>query len=172
MHYEWDFGFLWTYSRILWVGVGYTIGFTIITVAAGLTIGALMATARLGKAKLIVLPVTAVMELFRCTPVLVQLIWCYYALPVAVGIELSPAMAAFITLSLYGGAFICRDHPGRHCLDRPWPMDAGRALGLRPVRFDAAHHLAAGDEAHAATARQPVNPAAEEHITAIGRRGA
>jgi polar amino acid transport system permease protein len=131
MHYEWDFGFLWTYSRILWIGVGYTIGFTIITVASGLTIGALMAAARLGKAKAIVLPVTAVMEIFRCTPVLVQLIWCYYALPVVVGVELSPAIAAFITLSLYGGAFYAEIIRGGIISIDPGQWDAGRALGMR-----------------------------------------
>jgi len=133
MHYEWDFGFLATYGRVIAVGVGYTVGFTLITVAAGLTIGALMAAARLSRARLVVLPVTAVMELFRCTPVLVQLIWCYYALPVVVGIELSPAMAAFITLSLYGGAFYAEIMRGGIVSIDAGQWDAGRALGLRPL---------------------------------------
>ena len=133
MHYEWDFGFLWTYSRVLWVGVAYTIGFTIITAVAGLTIGALMATARLRKAKILALPATALMEIFRCTPVLVQLIWCYYALPVVMGVELSPAMAAFITLSLYGGAFYAEIIRGGIISIDPGQWDAGRALGMRPL---------------------------------------
>jgi polar amino acid transport system permease protein len=133
MHYEWDFGFLWTYSRLLWVGIAYTIGFTLLTVVAGLTIGGILATARLGKARVIALPATALMEVFRCTPVLVQLIWCYYALPVAVGIELSPAMAAFITLSLYGGAFYAEIIRGGIVSIDAGQWDAGRALGLRPL---------------------------------------
>ena len=45
------------------------------------------------------------MEVFRCTPVLVQLVWFYYALPVLTGIEMSATMAAALCLSLYGGAF-------------------------------------------------------------------
>jgi polar amino acid transport system permease protein len=133
MHYTWDFGFLGSYSRILWIGVGYTIGFTIITVIAGLTIGALMAAARLRKSRLIALPATMLMEVFRCTPVLVQLIWCYYALPVVMGVELSPAMASFLTLSFYGGSFYAEIIRGGIVSIDAGQWDAGRALGLRPL---------------------------------------
>jgi len=31
MHYDWNFGFLLQYSRIIGVGAAYTIGFTILT---------------------------------------------------------------------------------------------------------------------------------------------
>ena len=135
MHYEWDFGFLWTYGRLLWIGIAYTIGFTLITMCAGLMIGGLMATARLKKARLIALPATAIIELFRCTPVLVQLIWCYYALPVVMGVELSPAMAAFITLSLYGGSFYAEIIRGGIVSIYAGQWDAGRALGMRPIQL-------------------------------------
>jgi polar amino acid transport system permease protein len=133
MHYEWDFGFLWTYSRLFGVGVAYTIGFTILTVFAGLSIGALLAAGRLARYKVISLPATALMEVFRCTPVLVQLIWCYYALPVVLGIELSPGMASFVTLSLYGGAFYAEVIRGGIISIDLGQWDAGRALGLRPI---------------------------------------
>jgi polar amino acid transport system permease protein len=132
MHYQWDFGFLWTYGRLFWVGIAYTIGLTIVTVVSGLIIGGLMATARLTRTRIIVIPATAVMEIFRCTPVLVQLIWCYYALPVVLGLELSPAMAAFITLSMYGGAFYAEIIRGGIVSIDAGQWDAGRALGLRP----------------------------------------
>lgn len=133
MHYEWDFGFLWTYGRLFGIGVAYTIGFTILTVVSGLIVGALLAAGRLARYRVISLPATAFMEVFRCTPVLVQLIWCYYALPVVLGLELSPGTASFLTLSLYGGAFYAEIIRGGVISIDAGQWDAGKALGLRPT---------------------------------------
>src|SRR5579872_6886044 len=105
MNYEWDFGFLWQYSRLIWIGVGYTVGFTILTTLSGLIVGSAIAMARLTDTRILSIPLVGFTEIFRCTPVLVQLVWCYYALPIVTGVELAPAAAAFITLTLYGGSF-------------------------------------------------------------------
>ncbi len=69
------------------------------------TIGLVTGLGRLAKSVLIRAPLRAYVELFRCTPVLVQLIWFYYALPILTGIDMSAATAAVLALSLYGGAF-------------------------------------------------------------------
>jgi polar amino acid transport system permease protein len=131
MHYQWDFSFLWQYSRLIWIGLGYTIGFTILTAASGLMVGGAIAIARIANLKLLSVPLMGIVEIFRCTPVLVQLVWCYYALPLLIGVELSPGAAAFITLTLYGGSFYAEIiRGGIVSIDRgQW--DAGRALGMR-----------------------------------------
>ena len=105
MHYEWDFGFLWQYRGLIGIGVATTVGFTALTSLLGFAVGALIALARIAARPWMAAPLVALMEVFRCTPVLVQLVWIYYALPVLVGVELSPSAAAVVTLSLYGGAF-------------------------------------------------------------------
>ncbi|MGJ4949630.1 amino acid ABC transporter permease [Bradyrhizobium sp. HKCCYLS20291] len=134
MHYEWSFGFLWQYSRLIGVGTAYTIGFTILTAASGFLIGCVVAIASLSNVRLISAPLVMLVEVFRCTPVLVQLVWIYYALPVLIGVELSPAFAAFISLSLYGGAFYSEIIRGGIVSIDIGQWDAGRALGMR--RFD------------------------------------
>ncbi|WP_213773723.1 amino acid ABC transporter permease [Bradyrhizobium sp. dw_78] len=48
----------------------------------------------------------AVGEIIRNTPVLVQLLWVYYVLPIVFGINLTAFAALVITLSLYSSAFI------------------------------------------------------------------
>lgn len=131
MHYQWDFSFLPHYGRLIWVGAGYTIGFTILTALAGLTVGCIIALARLARIRVIVVPLIGLTEVFRCTPVLVQLVWCYYALPILIGVSLSPAMAAFITLSFYGGAFFAEIIRGGIVSIDFGQWDAGRALGMR-----------------------------------------
>ncbi|MDE2361339.1 MAG: amino acid ABC transporter permease [Hyphomicrobiales bacterium] len=131
MPYQWDFSFLWQYHRLIAVGAAYTIGFTILTAVAGLALGGVIAIARLGNRKLLAAPLVALVEIFRCTPVLVQLVWCYYALPIVTHIELSPSAAAFITLTLYGGAFYAEIIRGGIVSIEKGQWDAGRALGLR-----------------------------------------
>ncbi len=132
MTYEWSFHFLWQYQALILKGVAVTIGFTLLTVLLGLLVGTLIALGRMTGRRWISLPLVAFIELFRCTPVLVQLIWVYYALPVLVGVELTPAMAAILTLSFYGGAFYAEIIRGGIISIEPGQWDAGRALGLRP----------------------------------------
>lgn len=134
MHYDWNFGFLLQYSRIIGVGAAYTIGFTILTAGAGFVVGCVVAIASLSNLRFISAPLVMLVEVFRCTPVLVQLVWIYYALPVLIGVELSPAVAAFIALSFYGGAFYSEIIRGGIVSIDAGQWDAGRALGMR--RFD------------------------------------
>ena len=131
MNYHWDFGFLWQYRAIIWVGVLYTIGFTIATALSGFFVGTVIAVARLAGKRWLSLPLVALVEVFRCTPVLVQLVWFYYALPILSGAELSPAGAAFWTLTLYGGSFYAEIIRGGIASIEPGQWDAGRALGLK-----------------------------------------
>lgn len=130
MKYEWDFQFLLQYRWLIAEGIATTIGYTIVTALLGLLVGTLLAVGRMTGTRLITTPITAFVEVFRCTPVLVQLIWCYYALPVLVGVELSAAAAATITLSLYGGSFYAEIIRGGIVSIERGQWDAGRALGL------------------------------------------
>jgi|SRR5579859_2676118 len=128
--YQWDFGALWSYRSLVAVGLAYTIGYTILCVALGLVVGTAAGLGRLARSRFVGWPLIAYVEAFRCTPLLVQLVWFYYALPVLLGISMSPALAATLTLSLYGGAFYAEIiRAGIVSIDAgQW--DAGRALGL------------------------------------------
>ncbi|KJC51279.1 ABC transporter permease [Bradyrhizobium sp. LTSP885] len=134
MHYDWSFGFLLQYSRVIGVGAAYTIGFTVLTAVTGFAVGCVVAIASLSNLRFVSAPLVMLVEVFRCTPVLVQLVWIYYALPVLIGVELSPAVAAFVALSLYGGAFYSEIIRGGIVSVDVGQWDAGRALGMR--RFD------------------------------------
>ena len=131
MKYEWSFHFLWQYQALIAKGIGVTLGFTALTVVLGLLVGMVIALGRMTKRRWLAAPLVALVELFRCTPVLVQLIWVYYALPVLIGLELSPAEAAIITLALYGGAFYTEIIRGGIVSIELGQWDAAYALGLR-----------------------------------------
>ena len=50
-------------------------------------------------------PATAFVEFFRNTPVLVQILWFYFALPILLPFEISPLTAAALGISLNSAAF-------------------------------------------------------------------
>ena len=128
--YEWDFASLWQYRSLLLNGIGYTLLFTVICVAVGLAIGVVAGLGRLSRDVWISAPLRAYVEVFRCTPVLVQLVWFYYALPVLTGIEMSATMAAALCLSLYGGAFYAEIIRGGVIATDIGQTEAGQAIGM------------------------------------------
>lgn len=128
--YEWDFGFLWKYRTLLVGGIGYTLMFTVICVLGGLAVGLVAGLGRLSHNRLITVPLRAFVEVFRCTPVLVQLVWFYYALPVLTGIEMSAPVAAALCLSLYGGAFYSEIIRGGIISTDIGQTEAGQAIGM------------------------------------------
>lgn len=132
MNYHWDFGDVLHYGPLFETGLGYTLGFTLISALIGMVTGALLTLLRRSGWKILSVPAVAFVEVFRCTPALVQLVWCYYALPVVLGITLSPMMAALLALSCYGAAFYSEIfRAGLDTVDiGQW--DAAYALGMRP----------------------------------------
>jgi polar amino acid transport system permease protein len=128
--YQWDFSLVWTYRALLLQGIGYTLLFTVICVIGGLAVGLVAGLGRLSGRAWVRAPLRAFVELFRCTPVLVQLVWFYYALPVLTGIEMSAPMAAGLCLSLYGGAFYSEIIRGGIISIDPGQSEAGQALGM------------------------------------------
>lgn len=130
MHYQWNFAFLWRFQHLFWLGAGVTLAFTIGTVILGLLLGLAIGVASLSHSKLLKAPVIAFTELFRCTPLLVQLIWIYYALPVLLHVSLSAIAAAVLTLSCYGGVFYAEIFRGGIISIERGQWDAARALGL------------------------------------------
>ena len=108
MHYQWDFVFLLRYAPLFWKGVLVTLAYTAGTISLGLILGLLIGLGRLSKSWVLNLPLIAFIEAFRCTPLLVQIVWFYYALPVLLGLQIPATAAAVMTLSCYTGAFTPR----------------------------------------------------------------
>jgi polar amino acid transport system permease protein len=54
------------------------------TVAGGIVIGVFCGLALLGQKRWRTLPLEGYVEIFRCTPLLIQIVWFYYALPISV----------------------------------------------------------------------------------------
>jgi polar amino acid transport system permease protein len=132
--YNWDFNILWSYRWLLFEGTLVTIALTASIVVLGLLMGLIAGLAQISRFAFLRWVSWAYIELFRCTPLLVQLLWFYYALPILTGIEMSAITAAVLTLSLYGGSFYAEVIRGGIVAIDAGQREAGLALGLTPAR--------------------------------------
>jgi polar amino acid transport system permease protein len=87
-------------------GVVMTLALTGFSLVLGIILGILLALGRLSHSRALRWPAYAVIEFFRTTPPMIQIIWCYFALPVVIGHEINSFQAAVIALSLNASAFL------------------------------------------------------------------
>lgn len=130
MGYQWSFGFLWHYVWLFVHGVEVTLAYTAGTIAAGLMIGLMVGMGRLAPSRLLNAPLVIFIEAFRCTPLLVQLVWFYYALPVITGVQIPGSVASALVLTCYTGAFYAEIFRAGIVSVERGQWDAARALGL------------------------------------------
>jgi len=129
--YQWDFTFLFKYSSLIASGIVVTLAFTIATIVAGALLGLIIGMARLNCGRFISGIIVFFVEIFRCTPPLVQLVWFYYALPVLMQVEISGISAAFIVLTLYVASFYAEIFRGGILSIDRGQWEAARMLGMR-----------------------------------------
>src|SRR6201995_2240109 len=132
MNYTWDFAVLGKYSHLFWLGLGWTIAYTIGTIVLGTLIGLFVGILRLKRLPVIDWLLIAYIEAFRCTPLLVQIIWFYYAFPVIIGVNIPAHIAAVSVLSLYGGAFYAEIVRGSIESVHRGQWDGRGARGVKP----------------------------------------
>ena len=106
MEHNWDFYTVFIGYEGWWLdGLLVTLVYAIGTVVGGLIIGVVCGMGLLANRWWLTVPIHAYVELFRCTPVLVQIIWFFFALPIIIQVDLPGWLAAGIGLTLYMGCF-------------------------------------------------------------------
>lgn len=130
MIYNWDFSVVFQYSYFWLLGAGYTLAYAFGTIVVGSIIGMILGSLTLSASGWVRLLINGYVQLFRCTPALVQIVWFYYALPIVMGLDLPAWLAASTGLSLYMGAFSTEIfRAGVISIDKgQW--QASRALGM------------------------------------------
>ena len=128
--YTWDFKVVADNFHILLRGVGLTIELWAVAFVLGLALGLLVSMGPVSGRRALRWPAIAYVEVFRNTPVLIQLIWFYYAFPIVLGHQLSPVTAAILALTLNTSAY-CAEifRAGIESIARgQW--EAAKALGM------------------------------------------
>jgi polar amino acid transport system permease protein len=73
-------------------------------------------------------------EIIRNTPILVQLLWVYYVLPIVFGFQIEALPAAIIGLSVYSSAFISEVYRAGIQAVPQGHREAAQVLGVSPLQ--------------------------------------
>lgn len=132
--YDFNFEVVLRNLPFLLQGLRVTVVITLISMAVGMVLGLVAALARLADNRLLRALSSFYVDLFRSTPLLVQLIWFYFVLPIIIGYSISPFTAGAIALSLYGGAYLAEIYrAGIKSIDEG-QNEASLALGMSPAQ--------------------------------------
>ncbi|GAB2895015.1 amino acid ABC transporter permease/ATP-binding protein [Paraburkholderia jirisanensis] len=113
-------------------GIGFTIAVTALGLAGGLVVGLVLASMQLSKVGPLAVFARGYTVIFRGTPLILQLVFAYDALP-HIGLKLSAIGAAGLALALNEGPFIAEIlRAGVLGVDRGQLL-AGQALGMTPA---------------------------------------
>ena len=125
-----EFGVVWQYKGALWRGLELTFVITIVAGGLGLLCGILLAILSQSRFALLRWVVAGYVELFRNTPLLVQLFWIHFALPQLTGINTTAFQSGLIAMSLQSSAYFCEIvRAGIEAIPRGY-WDAAHALAL------------------------------------------
>lgn len=135
MNYRWNFDPVWDNADVLLKGAFGTVRLFAICAAAGLLLGLLVGLARQSRHPWVRLPATVFVEFFRNTPVLVQILWFYFALPILLPFEINPLTAAALGISLNSAAFTAEIVRGGIVSIERGQWEAARALGMSTAQL-------------------------------------
>ncbi len=114
----------------LMTGLYYTLLISVAGLVIGFILGAIFGLGRISKNKFVYGISTVYIELIRGTPVLVQAIWIYYALPLIIQHNMDSIVAGIIVIAINSGAYIAEIVRGAVESIAKGQMEAGRSLGL------------------------------------------
>ena len=130
MGYEWEFGLVFKYWDVLFDGFLGTLRVGIVSLILGAIGGLILALMRMSRYRLLSWPAIVLIEFFRTTPLLIQLFWIYFALPMVIGITFGAYAACIITLSVNSAAFFAEIfRAGINSMERS-QWEGGKALGM------------------------------------------
>lgn len=132
--YNWDFYTVLQSFDLFLDGIWTTIKYTVGSIAIGIVVGLLVAFARRSPYSALRLLARSYQEVFRCTPLLVQILWAYYALPLLLGFTISNTTAGLLMLALYVGSFYSEIFRGGiNAIDKG-QTEAALAVGMSGVQ--------------------------------------
>jgi polar amino acid transport system permease protein len=134
MGHRWDFASVLDNHEALLAGAAGTLRLFAICLALGLSLGLLVGLARSARSAWIRLPAGAFVEFFRNTPVLVQILWFYFALPILLPFEVGKLAAAALGISLNSAAFSGEIFRGGIQSIEPGQWEGARAIGMTPAQ--------------------------------------
>ena len=120
---------LWDIARNLLLSVRWTVALSLVAFIGGGVVGLLLLYARLGGRRIAGKLVGGYVQVFQGTPLLIQLFLAFFGIA-ALGVNVSPWIAASVCLTLYSSAYLAEIWRG--CVDAvpKGQWEAAKSLGL------------------------------------------
>ena len=125
-----DLGLFWTYRIFVLKGIGTTVLLTLTAQGIALILAILTALGRLSDRRMLRLAAGSYVEFVRGTPVLAQVFWVFYCVPIFTGFDWSPLTGAIVALSFNVGAYDAEVFRAGIQSVHHGQVQAARALGL------------------------------------------
>ncbi len=125
-----DWSVILTFLPQLLAGAKITIQITVIGLLGGMAIGTLAGLMRAYGGPVLNAIAFAYVELIRGTPIVVQVMFLYFAMPVLTGLRVDPMSAAMLAIVVNAGAYIAEIVRGAFLSISKGLTEAGLALGL------------------------------------------
>ena len=130
MSIPFDLSLIFDSLPLLGIGALVTIEITAVSVFLGTCIGLMVGIAELARYPWIRIPAKIYVDFIRGTPLLVQIVIIYFALPIILGMRIEPFVAAVAACSINSGAYVAGIfRAGIQSIDKG-QMEAGRSLGM------------------------------------------
>lgn len=130
---------MWQAFPVLLKGLELTVIIAVAGIVLGFLLGAVFGLAKTSRNNLLRRIATGYIESIRGTPLMVQVMFLYFGLPLATGLRIPPLFAGILAIALNSGAYIAEIVRGAIQSIDIGQVEAGRSLGL--TRFQTMLHI-------------------------------
>ncbi|AXI07991.1 arginine ABC transporter permease [Oceanobacillus zhaokaii] len=130
-----DFSQIVPYIPFMIEGIWVTLGFVFVSILIGLILGIILALFKITKSKFLTGIADIYTSIFRGTPLILQLMIIYFAIPQLTGYDIEPFVSAIMAFGLNSAAYVSEIiRAGIMAVDRG-QIEAAEALGVsyRPM---------------------------------------
>jgi len=107
---------------------------TIAAMALGAAVGLPVALLRMSRIRIVSALAGLYIDIWRSTPLLVQLIWVFYALPILVRHSMTPLLAGVVTMAFHVSAYLAEIYRAGILSIAQGQRQAGLSLGMTPFQ--------------------------------------
>jgi polar amino acid transport system permease protein len=115
-------------------GIEMTLFLSVVTLIVATVLGLVIALMQMSRFRVARIAALTVGEIIRNTPILVQLLWVYYVLPIVFNIQIDALSASILGLSLYSAVFISEVFRAGIATVPVGHREAAQVLGLTPLQ--------------------------------------
>jgi glutamine transport system permease protein len=134
MGYTLNFSAVWRSFDLLLEGLALSLVLAFVAILIGCVIGLVTAFCLMSKSGLARRPARIYVTIIRNTPILVLILFTYFALP-QLGVRLDKIQSFILTLAVYSGAYLAEVFRAGLLSVPPGLREAGLAIGLRDMQI-------------------------------------